>query len=383
MNRGQRSRVAFAAHLAIGNRATIGINRTARRAVVVIGPPPQGPESGGRGVRTPRRMERLSSVAQQLGCRAEPAATAVEESATAGALRLLTREQLATFVVDGVLVLQVDDLPPSFHAELYQRCQDSVGGKSADEARTQLFAGRFPWPDMPEIEQVCGSATVRGALTSILGRDFAQHPHRHLHHPPGRLNTEQADDQTFRECPPPLFPHPTHPRRPCPHCRAQTRTGTTCRAGSTSFAMSCACTTPPRPPSRWGQPASSRCPPFPPPPPPPPPVKSTLTTTLPQGSQYYECNKLDWRSLWAGEEPPLDDPEAHAAWLARAEGQMEAVHGGVRVIASMSCARLPHDLSQKRHHCRTRRSATLCWTRAASSLGGRSGRSRSQRARSR
>ena len=46
-------------------------------------------------------MERLSSVAQQLGCRAEPAATAVEESATAGALRLLTREQLATFVVSG------------------------------------------------------------------------------------------------------------------------------------------------------------------------------------------------------------------------------------------------------------------------------------------
>ena len=107
-------------------------------------------------------MERLSSVAQQLGCRAEPAATIAEEQA-AGALRLLTREQLATFVVDGVLVLQVDDLPPSFHAELYQRCQDSVGGKSADEARTQLFAGRFPWPDMPEIEQVCGSATVRGS----------------------------------------------------------------------------------------------------------------------------------------------------------------------------------------------------------------------------
>ena len=57
----------------------------------------------------------------------------------------------------------------------------------------------------------------------------------------------------------------------------------------------------------------------------------SFTPTLPQGSQYYECNKLDWRSLWAGEEPPLDDTEAHAAWLARAEGQMEAVHGGVRV----------------------------------------------------
>ena len=84
-------------------------------------------------------MERLSSVAQQLGCRAEPAATTTKEPATAGALRLLTREQLATFVVDGVLVLQVDDLPPNFHAELYQRCQESVGGKSADEDTAGLI----------------------------------------------------------------------------------------------------------------------------------------------------------------------------------------------------------------------------------------------------
>lgn len=143
-------------------------------------------------------MDRLSAMAQQLGCGGGPVPTAGTTTAAAEPLRLLTRQQLATFVVDGVLVLKVDDLPAAFHAGLYQRCKESVGGKSADEARTQLFDGRFPWPEMSEVQAVCGSAVVRGALTSILGKDYAQHPHRHLHHPPGQLNTEQAADQTFR-----------------------------------------------------------------------------------------------------------------------------------------------------------------------------------------
>ena len=76
------------------------------------------------------------------------------------------------FIVDGYLQVQAQ-LPASFHARIRDRI-DTVLARNGNPGDDIL-------PHVPEIGQVFEAPAVRGALTSLLGPDYAIHPHRHCH----------------------------------------------------------------------------------------------------------------------------------------------------------------------------------------------------------
>jgi hypothetical protein len=99
-------------------------------------------------------------------------------------------------VADGVLVLRPDDseLPLGFHAEVCQRAHDLL---HTDSGTPELLRHVELMQALPQLSQLCATPTVQGALASVLGQDYAQHPHRHLHHPSGHINPAANVD---REC---------------------------------------------------------------------------------------------------------------------------------------------------------------------------------------
>ena len=85
---------------------------------------------------------------------------------------LLDDAAMRRFIVDGYLQVQAR-LPASFHA----RIRDRIGAVLARNGNP----GDDILPHVPEIGQVFEAPAVRGALTSLLGPDYAIHPHRHCH----------------------------------------------------------------------------------------------------------------------------------------------------------------------------------------------------------
>ena len=85
---------------------------------------------------------------------------------------LLDDAAMRRFVVDGYLQVQAQ-LPASLHERIRARIDTVLanGGNPGDDIL----------PHVPEIGQVFEAPAVRGALTSLLGPDYAIHPHRHCH----------------------------------------------------------------------------------------------------------------------------------------------------------------------------------------------------------
>jgi hypothetical protein len=102
---------------------------------------------------------RLDAVARHLGPSAPP--------------KLLTDAQVASFLVQGYLVLRAEDQPPSFHEALHA---ESI--RHAGESRDLPFHGNHCLSHTPRLAQVFQSPMIGGALTSLLGRDFAINNHR-------------------------------------------------------------------------------------------------------------------------------------------------------------------------------------------------------------
>jgi len=103
-----------------------------------------------------------------------PAASADADALTTTTgerLKLLSDDAIKRWIVDGWLPLTVDELPRELH--------DTVHDKAA--AMESQGLGNNVFPAIPEIGTVLSSATVRGALTSVLGPEFFTHAHRHLH----------------------------------------------------------------------------------------------------------------------------------------------------------------------------------------------------------
>jgi hypothetical protein len=90
----------------------------------------------------------------------------------------LTEAQLQTFVERGVLQLQPRELSPAVHRTIYDKCR--VAWLSGSPARRSELT-RDMFPELPELNEVVGCATLRGALTSLLGDGYVQHPHRTMH----------------------------------------------------------------------------------------------------------------------------------------------------------------------------------------------------------
>ena len=87
---------------------------------------------------------------------------------------LLTDEQMQRFIAHGYLLLKTS-LPESFHRAIYERFDALIGGDA------NLNPGNNLLPACPEIGELFRDPVVTGALTSVLGPDYAMHPHRALH----------------------------------------------------------------------------------------------------------------------------------------------------------------------------------------------------------
>ena len=97
----------------------------------------------------------------------------------------LSDSQLQSFVANGFLTLK-SSLPETYHRLIFERF---------DEVATGIgHFGNNLLPLIPELVEFFDDPVVKGALTSVLGRDYSMHPHRALHkNPPG------SDEQQFHK----------------------------------------------------------------------------------------------------------------------------------------------------------------------------------------
>ena len=96
----------------------------------------------------------------------------------------LSPEQLRSFTSDGYLVLEINELSPAFHAELYAKATAMMDGSNPPAAGLDppcAGSGHRGMQEIEELETVLSSPTYHGALESILGTDYVQHPCRFMH----------------------------------------------------------------------------------------------------------------------------------------------------------------------------------------------------------
>ena len=86
---------------------------------------------------------------------------------------LLNDEQMRSFLTNGFLVLK-SDLPREFHLDLRKKCDAAVEKNHGNPGNNIL-------PYVPEMQQVFDSPNISGALSSVLGKRYMMHPHRHMH----------------------------------------------------------------------------------------------------------------------------------------------------------------------------------------------------------
>ena len=92
--------------------------------------------------------------------------------------RLLTNQQMATFLAQGFLSLEVDDVPAETHRALHETAT-RIFEKSGSAGGAGL--GNNIWPAVPQLGQVLRSSVVHGGLQSILGEGYVMNAHRHMH----------------------------------------------------------------------------------------------------------------------------------------------------------------------------------------------------------
>ena len=145
------------------------------------------------------RMERLRRVGEQL-TQEVPAAAQAENvsSPQPGGPRLLSASELRNFVTDGVLVLRPTELElePGFHAAVLAKTQALL---HTEAGTPELLRHGQLMQALPELNRLCAAPTVQGAMISVLGEDYVQHPHRHLHHPAAHINPGSNVDQPFHK----------------------------------------------------------------------------------------------------------------------------------------------------------------------------------------
>lgn len=106
---------------------------------------------------------------------AQPSAVVGSDDDVQPAPKMLSDEQMKQFVVDGYLALRIEELGDAFHSGFYDQI---CAGWDKEEPITST---RHCFPELPALAKVTTSATMRGALTSILGPGYGQHPHRTMH----------------------------------------------------------------------------------------------------------------------------------------------------------------------------------------------------------
>ena len=137
---------------------------------------------------------RITSLTQQCEFgKAHPAHAAAVAGQAGGAdpLRLLSDEQMKNFIAAGYIILPVTDMTPMHHEVVY----DKTKALYKPEDGGGVDFGNNIFPAVPELGDVFQTATIKGALTSLLGENYGIHPHRHMHSRPfGEAGTS---DQGF------------------------------------------------------------------------------------------------------------------------------------------------------------------------------------------
>ncbi len=105
--------------------------------------------------------------------------------------KLLTDEQMQTFIGAGYLTLTIDELGAEFHNALYEHAQVEFGPKNNGLTGTGGSTERIP-----ELLTMINSPTVVGALTSLIGPDYA---HGHLGASGCALHVSTDEDQIFHK----------------------------------------------------------------------------------------------------------------------------------------------------------------------------------------
>ena len=87
--------------------------------------------------------------------------------------KLFNDAQMHQFVADGYVVFK-PDVPDNVHKTVREKLQYMV-----DE---EFNYGNNVLPRVPEMDRILNSPEVRGALISVLGPGYIEHPHRHSHY---------------------------------------------------------------------------------------------------------------------------------------------------------------------------------------------------------
>ena len=88
-----------------------------------------------------------------------------------------TEKKMIEFVKNGFVVLPLPELSPEYHA----KCADSIMNPWEKNDRNNNWIGNNIFPANADLGPVLATPTVRGALSSVLGPDYAFHAHRALH----------------------------------------------------------------------------------------------------------------------------------------------------------------------------------------------------------
>jgi hypothetical protein len=141
------------------------------------------------------RSTKIRAIAQTTAASTWPSAEFVDYRAPVDmALRLLDDMQVKQFIATGCLELRITELSPAFHERLYETCCERDAAAGAADAALAAQARREVFVDIPELSQVVEGPTLAGALTSLLGRGYLQHPHRTMHTRP-----EGSSDQAWHK----------------------------------------------------------------------------------------------------------------------------------------------------------------------------------------
>ena len=95
----------------------------------------------------------------------------------------LNAEALRAFLHDGYVVLRPPELDESFHRAMFDAaCTVHDRARASDEPRPHLQTiGDNLRAQIPALERLLGAASVRDALSSVLGEGYLLHPHHFVH----------------------------------------------------------------------------------------------------------------------------------------------------------------------------------------------------------
>lgn len=156
---------------------------------------------------------RLHVLRNHLAGHTAPAAAVVEQQPWSQPERidnprLLSDAEMQRYVVDGFLVLPLDEFDQSFHRKIYNDAHaifERSGRAGGGVGPQALRNSNDIYPAIPEIGDIMGGATIAGALESVLGPGYQMNSHRHMHNSSFGQTSQTFHKDSQRNKPPSHF----------------------------------------------------------------------------------------------------------------------------------------------------------------------------------